>query len=385
MASISKRATARRRDGRPVVVYDVRWRERGRARSKMFSTEAAARRFRAQLEAGTSTPETRAQTRRGPTVADVYAKWTAARRVSRGRASSERSHAKHLVAALGHVPVVELSASDVRVWIAQQSDAGYASETISGRLRMLRQVLDLACDDDLVVANVAARVRGPKNTRPPLDSDDVLDPAEMARLLHVVPDRWRALVALLGYVGPRWSEALGVQVRDVDLLRRRIRLGRNVLEEVDGEQALRAGGKTRNADRWVPLPAPVVDALSHHLATYPANRDGLVFVGEYGASPYRSNFRRRVLNPALREAGLEGRGITMRQLRHTAASNMLPVMPAVDVARRMGHAQPSTTTDIYARFLPSSEDAATAAYEAHISTSNHRTTIAHDAGSSANG
>jgi hypothetical protein len=45
---------------------------------------------------------------------------------------------------------------------------------------------------------------------------------------------------------------------------------------------------------------------------------------------------------------------------------MLPAMDPMDVARRLGHSRPSTTLDIYARFLPDREDAATEADEATL-------------------
>jgi integrase len=347
-------------------VYDVRWRERGRACSRTFATEDDARTFRARIEAGVTTPEARTPRRNAPTVATVHAEWLAARRVSRGRASSERSHGKHLLDALGSVLVAELTSVDVRAWIATQVDHPYSAESIAARLRMLRQVLDTAIEAGYVSVNAAARVKAPRIKRPPLDADDVLTPSEAAWLIEATPDRWRALIGLLAYVGPRWGEALAVGVEDVDLLRRRIHLGHRVVEEVDGQLALRDGGKTRGSDRVVPLPLPVAQLLEHHLSTYPPNRHGLIFVGAYGASPYRSPFRARVLRPALKAAGLEGRSLSMRKLRHSSASMMLPTMDPVDVARRLGHSRPSTTLDIYARFLPDREDAATEAYEATL-------------------
>ena len=363
MASIHPRSTAKRKDGRPVRVYDVKWRDGRRQRSRTFTRESDARLFKAQLNAGTQAATTAAVSAT-PTVAHMHAEWTAARRVSRSRQASERSHGRHLLDALGPVPVDRLTSLDVRSWIAGQVDAGCAAESISARLRMLRQVLDAAIEAGHCTVNVAARVRPPRISRPPLDERDVLDAAEVAALIAHLPDRWRALVGLLAYVGPRWSEALAVSAADVDLLRRRVHLGHRVLEEVDGVQTLRAGGKTRGSDRWVPLPAPAAELLEHHLASYAPNRAGLLFVGAHGGSPYRSPFRQRVLDPALEAAGLSERGLSVRKLRHTAASLMLDSqMSVVDVARRLGHSRPSTTLDIYARFLPDREDAATRSYE----------------------
>ncbi len=123
-------------------------------------------------------------------------------------------------------------------------------------LRLLRQILDIAVDDGHVVANAAARVRAPKTMRPPLDHDDVLGLDDVKRVVDALPVKWRALVGLLVYVGPRWSEALAVTPSDVDLLRGRVHVGHRVVEEVNGDCRPRDGGKTRGSDRWVAAANP---------------------------------------------------------------------------------------------------------------------------------
>ena len=80
----------------------------------------------------------------------------------------------------------------------------------------------------------------------------------------------------------------------------------------------------------------------------------LLFVTSEGTPPMRGNFRRQVWLPACQRAGIEG--VTVRNLRHSAASLMLASgMRDLEVAARLGHSKPSITKDVYARFIPAAE------------------------------
>ena len=377
MATITRRVLPAKANGKASVRFAVRYRDsHGKQRSTQFDRRSDAERFKFEVELGqrngvdvvTSTPAVAEVV----TFGMVRATWTAARRVSRARTAAEASIAKHLVK-LDPMPVAAIRASDVRAVVTAVGDAGLSAETASAVLRMAKQVLDQAAEDEHVPGNVAARVRAPKITRPPLDTDDVLTPEEAHRLIAEVPDRWQALVAVLAFTGARWSEGLGVRLRDVDMLRRRIHLGSHVVEEVAGKVVRRDGGKTRGSDRWIPMPAVVVELVAQHLVGVDVGPDDLIFTNTKGEPPLRGNYRRQVHLPAMRRAAI-GRAVPVRNLRHTAASIMFASeMPNLDVSRRLGHSKASTALDIYARFIPARADTATAALDALISAHNLRT------------
>lgn len=69
----------------------------------------------------------------------------------------------------------------------------------------------------------------------------------------------RAPVLLLAYCGIRWGEAIGLRVRDVHFLRRRLTVSENAVQ-LGGRHAVGAT-KGRKA-RSVPIPAFVLDELS---------------------------------------------------------------------------------------------------------------------------
>jgi integrase len=201
----------------------------------------------------------------------------------------------------------------------------------------------------------------------------VLTGAEMAKLVDATPERWQALIFTMGWLGLRWSEALGLQRRDFNPLKGQLYVGNHVVVEVDGRNVTREGGKTDSAARLLSVPPAVIRWLDWHVEHYGRRPGDFLFVTDAGQLPLRTNFTRRVFAPALQESGLDGRGITLRQLRHTGASLMLDAGLALqDVSQRMGHAQPSTTFDRYSHLLTARQEAGTAALDSAILASGGR-------------
>jgi integrase len=212
-------------------------------------------------------------------------------------------------------------------------------------------------------------VLGVKLPRPPQSTktaDDVLTAEELTAVISKMPERWRALVFVNGWLGLRWSESLGLRRMDVNPFRKELHVGRVTVVEPDCRTLLiKEGGKTRNATRVVPLPQTAVDILLAHMATYcPGGApEDFLFVTIAGTAPRRSNFR-RLLNRALVDSKVEKK-ITIHSLRHSAATLMLDAsVDLLDVSKRLGHSRPSTTYDIYAHLLDTRREAGTAALEA---------------------
>ncbi|OLT28694.1 hypothetical protein BJF83_14430 [Nocardiopsis sp. CNR-923] len=125
----------------------------------------------------------------------------------------------------------------------------------------------------------------------------------------------RPLILLLAYTGLRFNEAAAMRVGKVDLKGRRIRIT-TAFAEVEGklvEQSPKTG-KSRTVPippSLVPEPAPLLDGQPD---------DALVFATKRGAPLHLRNWRRREFDTAVRDAELDGLGLTPHELRHTAAS-----------------------------------------------------------------
>lgn len=384
MASIRKRTRKTRKGGKPVASWQVLYREPDQTqRARSFSTRSAAETFAAQVEVSLAdgtygqTPDTAPQLRPGgvPTLAACVDTWTATRRVSAARTAADASLAKRLGPLLPR-PVDELTPSDGRALVAALVDEGLSAETVGAVVRLLRSVLETAVEDGHLSSNPAARVRSPRVVRPPLDARDVYSPAEVAAIVAHTDEDYQALMAVLGYVGARWSEAAALQRQDVDLARGRVHLGHRVVEEVAGHTRLRDGGKTRSSDRWVTLPTPAASALAEHIGRLRPGPGVLLFSTSSGGPISRRNFSQRTYRRAVESAAaarhevLSDRGIPMRNLRHSAASMMLAAgLPAIEVAAMLGHSRPSITLDVYGRFVPSDDGATARRFDAFLAAS----------------
>ena len=210
----------------------------------------------------------------------------------------------------------------------------------------------------LVGRNVASLAEAPKVPEPEIRA---LTPASARHVLAAVEgDRLEALLTVALACGLRQSEALGVRWSDVDVDTATLTVQRTI-QRVDGEyQVLEP--KTKRSRRTISLPAPVAASLRQHrtgqmearLEVGPAwegdTWGGLVFTDEIGR-PLSSSHVSRRFKKLLSLAGLPV--MRYHDLRHGAASLMaaqgVPARVAMEV---LGHAQISTTMNIYAHIAP---------------------------------
>ena len=171
-----------------------------------------------------------------------------------------------------------------------------------------------------------------------------LSHGELARLADECGD-YSPLINSLGYTGLRWGEAVALQVENLDLLRRRIRVTR-AMAEVRGKAVV--GTPKDHERRDVPIPAFLVDDLADLVAARSPTE--LVFPSPKSSILRNGNFRRNVFDAAADRAGLGG--ITPHGLRHTAASLAIQAGATVVVVSRMlGHSSAKITLDVYAHLF----------------------------------
>ncbi len=145
-----------------------------------------------------------------------------------------------------------------------------------------------------------------------------------------------------GGCGLRQGEVFGLRVRDVDFLRKQLRVEQQV-KIVRGRIVIDKpkGGRTRA----VPLPEWVAVELTKHLRRFPACHDDLVFTSREHKPLNRNHVNGYVWRPALVAAGMEpGRGNGMHALRHFYASALIDAGESASaVAEYLGHADPGFT------------------------------------------
>jgi integrase len=156
------------------------------------------------------------------------------------------------------------------------------------------------------------------------------------------------LIEVLVKTGPRPSEGLALQARDIDLLGGRMHIRHSL-----GRDGVLGLPKTAAGVRVVPLSEELVNLFA---GVIPADAEEDDFVFHAKGNPKRPlsywNFRSRGFVPALKEAKLDGKGITVHHLRHAAVSMMAwSGLTMVEVAAIIGHADSSVTAKVYAHLF----------------------------------
>lgn len=385
-------ASIERRSGKRGISFVVRYRDDSRRqRSRSFKVRSEAVRYASKIEVQLADGDWMNPDHGRELFGDFHVRWVSARSVSPSRAATEESQARnHILPRWGTVPLCRIRPLDVAAWI-KGLEAGATTKSMV--LAQFRLCLNAAVREGILRSNPAAEARTPAPRRKRVTLTDVLDAHEVDLLTKATPDHWKALVFLSAWLGWRWSEAMGLRWQDVDLANATVYIGNETIVESQGRLHVRAGGKTDAATRAVPLPSVAVDVFRWHrersavdptgagrvFLTEPCpppgdhatvrRKGGCRVVGDcHGHTPLRSSFR-RVFGRALADAGLEGRGINVRQLRHTAASLMLSTgLDVLDVQDRLGHSRGSVTLDIYGRVLAGRRDASTAMLDVAMST-----------------
>jgi integrase len=188
----------------------------------------------------------------------------------------------HLVPALGHVPLQQLTPGHLNALYADLLERGLSARTVLHVHASIRRALADATRWGLIPRNVALLASPPRPDRPELR---VWTAQELrAFLAYVQGDRLYALWLLAASTGMRRGELLGVQWPDVDIGRARVGVRRSLVTV--GHQVVVSEPKTAKGRRSVALDPATVATLkawrkhqaAERLAWGPAWTDaGLVF------------------------------------------------------------------------------------------------------------
>lgn len=338
------------RTGKPR--YLVRYRKPdGRQTTKRgFATKRDAEAWLTAIEGAKQRGEFVAVSAGRARVGDLAPAWLAAKQVRVKPAyydDLDGAWRNHVAPRWAGAAVGTIRASDVQAWIGEIARSRSATVTIRAH-GILAGILDDAVRDRRVLTNEARGVTLPRKGRKP-----------SRYLTHAQVDQLAAatgrplMIYTLAYCGLRWGEATALQARDVNVLRRRIRVERSV-SYVQARGFIVGTTKGHEA-RTVPMPAFLVDMMRVRIAAA-AGPDELVFPAdraEYLRQPAKSRVvdGRRVgvkwWERALDECGLDW--MTPHDLRHTTASLAVQAGASVKALQRMlGHRSAALTLDVYA-------------------------------------
>ena len=265
---------------------------------------------------------------------------------------------------IGHIKLKELRAdhlNDLYTLLGQdgQSKRGgkLSAKTILEHHRLISTVLEQAAKEGLVPFNVASRATLPKVERKEVNYFQPEQVAAIREALEQEPMKWKTLVHLLLITGVRRGEVLGLKWDKVDFEGNRIFICNNILYRAD-VGIYESSPKTERSRRYVALPTETMQLLRRYRAWQAEERlrlgeyyqnQGFVFSQDNG-NPMHPDSVTDWLKKFSRRHDLPH--INPHAFRHTMASMLyFHGVDSVSISKRLGHAQVSTTANIYAHVM----------------------------------
>lgn len=263
----------------------------------------------------------------------------------------------------GDRTLASIRTSEVVEWVHR--DGEWSASTRRHHHAILRQILDIAVMDKMLRANPAAGIKLPRKNQP------VKVYWTLEQLKTVAENSSRPeLIWLLGTTGLRWGEAVGLQVRDLKVLRSRISVERNAVKV--GNDIVIGTPKTHEC-RVVACPRDVMDKLV--MLTQDKGPDDWVFESPAGG-PLRTPGKGNFLESAIKKVNEritdekdeldipKVPDLTPHGLRHVAAGLLVSAGANVKVVQtQLGHKSAAMTLDVYADLFDEDLDAVAAALD----------------------
>lgn len=350
----------------------ARWDENGRRVSKTFENKDAAEAHLSRTVTEQADGVYVAKAKKDVTVAQVWPLWWA------GKAGKSKSLRDGYLAAWSHirprwgdVPCRDVTRAAFAAWMP----------TLTGRYRdedgrplplgessvrkvaiVMHGVMDTAVEERIVLANPLKMKDAPKQKA---TTRRYLSVAEVDRLRAAMPNAAAQLVVdTLVRTGVRPGEAFGFQVGDLDAMRGRLRVSRDVDAQGDADDT-----KTRR-HRDVPAGGDLLLDLEN--AAEGRERGEWLLQMPDGRGWTRDRWR-PVWSTAIEEAGLDE--LDTYELRHTAASLAIHSGANVKTVQRMlGHSSAAMTLDIYGHLWDAELDALPGQMDAHMRAERKRFT-----------
>jgi integrase len=334
----------KRRETMDGVRYDVQWRLPDRSkRKKTFRTEREARRFEAKLVTN-GAAGVKVDPRGGKIqLRAVYRSWIASRpdlsaKVRRGYEDNWRLR---IDPHFGSWPIGKIDHESIQQWVNAMSASGLGPRTVRWTHSVLKMTLDRAVEEDqLLGRNPAARTKFPPMRHAPHAYLTAGEVAALARVCGAQGD----VVLFLAYTGLRFGELTGLNVEDVDLSARRVRVRRSMTQV--GGKLVEGNPKSEAGRRSVPIPERLMPALKVRLDA--RTPDAPAIASPKGSRLSLENWKRAV-DWRRSATEISRPDLRVHDLRHTYAS--LSRRAGADLRllqKAMGHASITVTAHTYA-------------------------------------
>ena len=283
-----------------------------------------------------------------------------------------RSLAERIYPAIGHIKLKDLRADHLNTLYSQLAQPGarkgkgksrpLSAKTIREHHRLIHTVLAQAVKEGLVAFNVADRATPPKVIQKEVNYFQPGQVAAIREALEQKPIKWKTLVHLLLITGARRGEILGLKWDKVDFNNNQLYICNNILYSAD-VGIYEDTPKTEKSKRYVSLPLETMQLLRQYKAWQNTERlrlgeyyhdQGFVFAQDNG-SPMHPDSVTTWLTRFSKRHNLPH--VNAHAFRHTMASMLyFNGVDSVSISKRLGHAQVSTTANIYAHVMEAADE-----------------------------
>lgn len=248
-----------------------------------------------------------------------------------------------------------------KTFTVEKNSRTLSPKTVIEHHRLISTVLDQASKEGLVPFNVASKATLPKVQKKEVNYFQPEQVAAIREALEREPIKWKTLVHLLLITGARRGEILGLKWDKVDFEGNKIHICNNVLYAPD-RGIYEDTPKTATSDRYISLSAETMQLLRQYWAWQSGERlrlggyyqdQGFLFAQDSGKPMHPDNVNTWLRNFSKRH-GLPH--INPHAFRHSMASLLyFNGVDSVSISKRLGHAQVSTTVNIYAHVMEAAD------------------------------
>jgi integrase len=259
------------------------------------------------------------------------------------------------------------------VFEASEGKASLSEKTVLNYHRLISSILERAVKWQIILSNPCERVEPPKVKRKEARYLDEQQVADLLACLEKEPLEFRAMFNLFIYSGMRRGELCGLTWGDIDFSSGIIDINKSSLY-LPTKNIFDDDTKNASSARSIKISSFVLDMLRawQKEQAFASLSLGTAWKGARGTSckvftrwdglPIHPDYVTKYFKDFIKRNKLPE--VSVHSLRHTNASLM--IASGVDirtVSKRLGHAQTSTTTNIYAHALRTADERASDALD----------------------
>ena len=369
MASISKRTSTRvvvdKRSGKETTAtierYRARYRdETGKEHARHFAKKANAQRWLDEVTAAVVRGDYVDPAAGKVTFGQWFRRWSEVQTWTDGTAETAMITLASVTFA--DVPMSRITELHVEAWMKAMTKPGpkrkkgLAASTRRTRYNYVRMAFLAAVKARVIRQDPTAGISPPRVAKSE-GRIKLPTPMQVGAALQEAPDDFHGFVAVCAFAGLRLGEAAGLQLGDVDFLRRTLSIQRQIQGQVNAK-TVEVAPKYESV-RTVYLPDDLVRVLAAHLEKCPPMGEER-WLFSLNGYVYNRNSAGNQWRRLRAKVGMEA--FTLHDLRHFFASGLIADgCDVVTVQHALGHSSASITLNVYSHLWPKAEDRTRAA------------------------